>query len=207
MPSREVGARVLVVDDDPCGREHLVALLAQAGYDVRTAADGFEAERLVNEFVPDVVVLELLTPHLSGTELLRRWRARQVDAAVIVLTSSKDEETTTMLLDAGADDCIARPLHPREFIARVAAVLRRTRGHSLPGSEIIVGRVRLDLAAQTVTVAGHTAPLTPTELALLRMLMGAPGRVFAADELLTRVWGPDYRGELATLRTSIYRLR
>src|ERR1700682_3807648 len=105
MPAREIGARVLVVDDNPCGRETVAALLEQAGYDVRTAADGFQAERLLNEFVPDVVVLELLIPHLSGTELLPRWRARQVDAAVIVLTSSKDAETATTLLDAGADDC------------------------------------------------------------------------------------------------------
>jgi len=207
MPTREFGARVLVVDDDPRRREPLVALLEQAGYGVRTAADGFEAERLLNEFAPDVVVLELLVPHLSGTELLRLWRARQVDAAVIVLTSSKDAETATTLLEAGADDCIAKPLHPREFIARVAAVLRRARGQSLTGREIVVGPVRLDLAARTVTVAGHTAPLSPTELALLRMLMGAPGRVFPADELLIRVWGQEYRGQLATLRTSIYRLR
>jgi DNA-binding response OmpR family regulator len=207
MPTRKIGTRVLVVDDDPDGRENVVALLEQAGYDVCTAADGFQAERLVNEFVPDVVVLEVLIPHLSGTELLWRWRARQVDAAVIVLTSSKDAEAATTLLDAGADDCIAKPLHPREFIARVAAVLRRTRGQSLTGGEIVVGPVRLDLAAQTVTVAGHTAPLSPTELALLRMLMGAPGRVFPADELLTRVWGPEYRGALTTLRTGIYRQR
>jgi DNA-binding response OmpR family regulator len=200
-------ARVLLVDENSGIRDSLAALLAQADYDVRTAADGFQAELLLDEFVPDLVVLEVMVPHLSGPDLLRRLRARQIDAAVIVLTTHGDQETATAALEAGADDYITKPVHPREFVARIAAVLRRTRGQSLSGGEIVVGPVQLDLSAQTVTVGSHTARLSPTELSLLRMLMGAPGRVFPTDELLTRVWGPEYRGELGILRTSIYRLR
>jgi DNA-binding response OmpR family regulator len=197
----------MVVDDDVRVRTTIAAVLTREGYEVCQAADGLEADQRVGDFLPDVVILDIVMPRLSGSELLKRWRARNLDIGVIVLTAYGDEESATASLEAGADDHIAKPFRLREFVARVAAVLRRTRGQRLGGTEVTVGPVRLDLAAQTVTVDDRTISLTPMELSLLRMLMGAPGRVFSANELLTRIWGPEYRDDFAVLRTTIYRVR
>jgi DNA-binding response OmpR family regulator len=198
---------VLVADDDRRMRALVRWALEGEGYEVYEAADGAEAERLATERLPHLVVLDVVMPYLPGLDLLRRWRSRRVDVSVIVLTAFGDDDSVAEALEAGADDYLTKPFRTRELVARVNAVLRRTQGWGLGDALMSVGDVRLDLAGRRVIVGERVIPLSKTELALLRELMGSPGRVFAAEELLAKVWGPEYRGDAEILRTNIYRLR
>jgi DNA-binding response OmpR family regulator len=181
--------------------------LEDAGYRVYEAADGAEAERLVTERLPHVVVLDVVMPYVSGLELLRQWRSRRLVLGVLMLTGSGDEDGVATALEAGADDYLAKPFRIRELVARVNAVLRRTRGSGPGATELIVGNVRLDLAGQRAYVGQRVVLLSKTELGLLWELMSSPGRVFAPEELLARIWGPAYSRDAEILRTNIYRLR
>ncbi|HEY0583477.1 MAG TPA: response regulator, partial [Chloroflexota bacterium] len=111
--------RIMVVDDDVRVRTTIAAVLTREGYEVCQAADGLEADQRVGDFLPDVVILDIVMPRLSGSERLKRWRARNLDIGVIVLTAYGDEESATASLEAGADDHIAKPFRLREFVARV----------------------------------------------------------------------------------------
>lgn len=203
----ESRAAVLLADDNEQVRSVLRLALEHAGYLVYEAANGAVADRLVIELKPDLVVLDVYMPFVSGLELLRRWRSRKLDVGVIVLTGFGDEDSVGDLLEAGADDHIAKPVQLRELVERVNAVLRRTHITRASASEIIVGDVHLDLREQRVVVGELVVPLSKTEMALLRELMGSPDRVHTAEELLTKVWGEGYRGDSEILRTNIYRLR
>ena len=198
---------ILVADDNLDIREVLRKALEHAGYQVFEAANGAEAAQIVIDRLPDLVVLDMVMPYVSGLELLQRWRKEHIDISVIVLTGFGDEESVGDALAAGADDHIAKPVRLRELVERVNAVLRRTQKWQLHNAQIVVGQVRLDLTKQHVTVGERAILLSKTEMALLRELMVAPGRVLAPEELLAKVWGPEYRGDAEILRTNIYRLR
>lgn len=198
---------VLVADDNEEIRKILRISLERAGYQVFEAANGVEAAQIVVDWSPDLVVLDMVMPHVSGLELLQRWRSERVEISVIVLTGFGDEDSVGDALAAGADDHIAKPVRLRELVERVNAVLRRTQKWEPHSAEIVVGDVRLDLTKHNVTVGDRAIVLSKTEMALLRALMVAPGRVLAPEELLAKVWGPEYRGDAEILRTNIYRLR
>jgi two-component system, OmpR family, response regulator len=200
-------ATILVADDNGDIRGLVRLALEDAGYQVYEAADGAVADQLVAERLPHLVLVDVVMPRISGMELLRRWRSRRLNVGIIVMTGFGGEDSVGDALQAGADDHIAKPFHVRELVERVNAVLRRTQRGDPSGADVVVGEVHLDLARQRVAVGERVVLLSKTEVVLLRELMGSPGRVVSTQELLTRVWGPEYRGDADILRTNIYRLR
>jgi DNA-binding response OmpR family regulator len=179
---------VLVIEDDP-NTVALVALyLKREGFLPVTATDGEAGLALAEEHRPDLVILDLMLPKLDGWEVCRRLR-RKSEVPVIMLTARGEEIDRVAGLTLGADDYVVKPFSPRELVARVRAVLRRTR-HPAAGAEVTLshGDVLLDLEKRRLTVEGRPVSLTPHEYALLEALMSTPGRIFTRDELLNRLY-------------------
>ncbi|MGI9091744.1 MAG: response regulator [Gemmatimonadaceae bacterium] len=202
--------RVLVVDDEP----DIVALvsyhLALAGYRVSTATNGAEALTQVRRESPQLVVLDLMLPGLSGLEVLQRLRSDTATAsvAVLLLTARRDEPDRLRGLSLGADDYLTKPFSPQELVLRVGAILRRTRAaKSSATDEIAVGPIRIDRAAHEVVVDGAPIELTPIEYKLLLTLAERKGRVLARTQLLETVWeaAPDI--QTRTVDMHVQRLR
>ncbi|MGH7324059.1 MAG: response regulator [Candidatus Rokuibacteriota bacterium] len=200
---------VLVVEDEPDIRRLIVHHLTQEGFRSRTAATGLEALQEVRARPPDLIVLDLMLPELDGLEVCRRLRADSASAAVpiIMLTAKADEVERVVGLEVGADDYVVKPFSPKELVARVRAVLRRTR----PTSDKVyrTGSITLDPARHQVDVGGVPVVLTPKEFDLLQALMEAAGRVLSREHLLDRVWGYARAGEIEsrTVDVHIRRLR
>jgi DNA-binding response OmpR family regulator len=180
---------VLVVDD-----EHRIATLARdvlehAGFGVLVASDGEAALRLVGTRQPDLVVLDLGLPGVDGLDVIRE--IRRESALPIVVLSARDDEVDKLLgLELGADDYVTKPFSPRELVARVRAVLRRSDAAALaPSALLAVGDLRLDVERRRVTVADRPVELTPTEFALLETMLRLPGRIFTRSQLLDAVHG------------------
>ncbi len=204
-----VPARVLVVEDDPTMAEVLIAYLSRAGYQVTACGDGSEAVQLWPRLSPDVVVLDIMLPGLSGLEVLRRRRKLGDDAAVIVLSARGEEEDRLVGLETGADDYVVKPFSPREVVLRVEALLRRTErlaGAQLLSSMLTLGPLTVDSAARQARLDGQLLPLTTREFDLLAFLAGHSGQTFSKDELLRRVWGWDF-GDTSTVTVHVRRLR
>ncbi len=199
---------ILVVDDEP----HIVELvkynLLQEGYDVLTAHDGSEAVRRAKETHPDLIILDLMLPYVDGLEVCRQIRK---DSAVpILMLTAKDGELARVVgLEIGADDYVTKPFSPRELVARVRAILRRTTreaGPEIPGP-LRGGRLTLDPETHEVTLDGRPVDLTAKEFELLHLVMSHPNRVFTRDFLLEHIWGYDYYGSTRTVDMHISRLR
>jgi two-component system KDP operon response regulator KdpE len=198
---------ILVVDDDPRMRFLVQRILERKGYAVHLAADVADAERLVREATPHLVVLDLTLPNGSGGDLLQAWRARGLQMPVVMLTAYGDAEREASLLEAGADDYIDKPVEPRVFLARVTNALRRAGSVVATGDVYTCGPLRLRVRERLVAIGEQSVSLTRTETALLRELMQVPGAVRLYDDLLTKVWGPPYAGQVELLHTNVYRLR
>ena len=185
MPSR-----VLIVEDEPDIRDVLAWHLEREGYRVTRSADGAQALREIAAQPPDLVLLDLMLPGLGGLEVCRRLRQDPATAGlpVIMLTAKGDEVDRIVGLEVGADDYIVKPFSPKEVLARVRAVLRRSAGGP-PTGRLSAGTVVLDPATHEVTAAGTPLVLTPKEFDLLRALLEARGRVLSREFLLDRVWG------------------
>ena len=201
---------VLVVEDEPDIRNLVVLHLAREGYRCRTAATGAEALREARTQPPDLIVLDLMLPEMDGLEVCRRLRAdpNTTGLPVIMLTAKADEVDRIVGLELGADDYIVKPFSPKELVARVRAVLRRTR----PTATVRVlraGMLALDPARHVVEVAGAALVLTPKEFDLLQALMEAGGRVLSREHLLDHVWGYTRAGEIEsrTVDVHVRRLR
>lgn len=181
---------VLVVEDEPDIRRLVVLHLERDGFRCRTAANGADALRAVKTAVPDLVVLDLMLPELDGLEVCRRLRRDHVTAAVpiIMLTAKSDEVDRIVGLEVGADDYVIKPFSPKELVARVRAVLRRSRP-DVATPVLSVGPITLDPARHTVSRNGHAVVLTPKEFDLLQALLESAGRVLSREYLLNRVWG------------------
>ena len=202
-------ARILVVEDEPDLRSLLDRHLGRAGYRVVLAADGVEAlERAWSEPV-DLVLLDLMLPHMDGIELCKRLkRDERTHRLPIVMLTARGEPVDRILgLELGADDYIAKPFNLRELLLRVAAVLRRSQGED--GSSTILGwrGLALDPRARTVTVDGDEVHLTAREFDLLHYLLVNPNRVFSRAELLRQVWAYDFEGYDRTVDAHVARLR
>jgi two-component system phosphate regulon response regulator PhoB len=199
---------ILVVEDEPA----LVTLLRYnfeaAGYEVATAPDGDEALMAIAERRPDLVVLDWMLPSISGLEVCRQIRRKPEtrDVPVIMLTARGEEADRVRGLDSGADDYVTKPFSPAELVARVRAVLRRSRPSTAEEALDYAG-IHMDLAAHRVTRNGRPIHLGPTEFRLLRHFLEHPGRVFAREQLLDAVWGHDVYVEPRTVDVHIRRLR
>ena len=202
-----MAARVLVVDDEPIVRDVLTRYLSKGGFRVESAEDGEAAlERFAAE-PPDLVLLDLMLPGVDGVEVFTRIRADH-DTPVIMLTARGEEADRVVGLEIGADDYIAKPFSPREVVARVRAVLRRSPGVARRDEEPIrFGGGAIDPAARTVTVRGRPVSLTPKEFDLLLFLARNPGRVFDRLELLEELWDFAFEGDPATVTVHVRRLR
>ena len=200
--------RILVVDDERRYVRVLKAVLEGAGYNVLTATDGAAALVAVARERLDLILLDVRMPILDGLETCCRLREFSL-TPVIMLTALADEEDRVRGLDAGADDYVTKPFSAGELLARVRAVLRRAMwGETQSVSTTMqVGAVRLDLATQRASVDGREVALTATEFRLLRELARYPGRLFTPEQLLDKVWGPGYEGEVTMVRQAVHRLR
>jgi two-component system, OmpR family, KDP operon response regulator KdpE len=200
------GARILVVDDEPQILRSLRTTLASHGYDVQTAATGEEALAAVDGRLPDLVVLDLVLPGLSGLEVCCRLRARS-SLPILVLSARGDERDKVAALDLGADDYLTKPFGVNELLARIRAALRRAVGARGPSAVVEAGALRVDFDRRQVTLDGAEVRLTPTEFELLKVLVVNAGRVLTHGYLLRTVWGPEYEGESQLLRVFIGQLR
>src|SRR4249919_44233 len=197
---------VLVADDEPRITKLVSIALGEEGFRVITASGGEEALAKAEEVRPDIVLLDIVMPDLDGIEVMRQLReARPVP--VILLTAKGATADKAKGLDLGADDYIAKPFHPDELAARVRAVIRRSTGVE-PGAGVVAfDDVEIDLERRMVRRNGELVQLSRTEWLLLQHLATHPGKVVLHTELLTKVWGPEYRDDLQYLRVWISRVR
>jgi two-component system, OmpR family, KDP operon response regulator KdpE len=195
--------RVLLVDDDATLRRTLGIALRAAGHEALLVADGRSALQALREDRPDVVVLDLGLPDVSGVEVLRELRAWST-TPVVVLSARAESTEKVQALDLGADDYVTKPFGMDELLARVRASARRA-GSDVPVLE--AGELVIDLPARRVTKAGTVVRLTPTEWGLLEMLVRTPGRLVTQQDLLHEVWGPSYGRETNYLRVYVGGLR
>jgi two-component system KDP operon response regulator KdpE len=197
---------VLVADDEPRITKLVSIALGEEGFRVVTAGSGEEALAKAEEIRPDIVLLDIVMPDLDGIEVMRQLRERR-PVAVILLTAKGSTADKAKGLDLGADDYIAKPFHPDELAARVRAVLRRSSG-AQPGSGVLAfDDVEIDLERRMVTRNGELVQLSRTEWLLLQHLAANAGKVVLHTELLTKVWGPEYRDDLQYLRVWVSRVR
>jgi two-component system, OmpR family, phosphate regulon response regulator PhoB len=203
-----MAATVLVVEDEPAIQELIAYNLKQAGHHPLSAGSAEQALKLVQEALPDLVLLDWMLPGLSGIELARRLRAdrRTKSVPIIMLTARGDEQDKLAGLDTGADDYITKPFSPRELNARVKAVLRR-RAPQMTDDLVQVGDLKLDPTTHRVSAHGEQVHLGPTEFRLLHFLMTHPERVHSRTQLLDQVWGDHVFVEERTVDVHIRRLR
>jgi len=199
---------VLVVEDEDSLATLLQYNLQKEGYDVALAGDGEEALLLVDERLPDLIVLDWMLPKISGIEVCRRLRQRNEtrNVPIIMLTARGEESDRVRGLDTGADDFVVKPFSMTELSARIRAVLRRLRP-GLAEDRVRRGDLLIDRVAHRVKRAGQEIHLGPTEFRLLDYLMQHPGRVFSREQLLDAVWGSDVYVEARTVDVHIGRLR
>jgi DNA-binding response OmpR family regulator len=197
---------VLVVDDEPMVREVVARYLALDGVDVHEAGDGQSALDWLGSHRPDLVVLDVMLPHVDGLSILRRLRA-DGDIPVILLTARAEEVDRILGLELGADDYVVKPFSPRELAARVRTVLRRTQPTG-NGQALDFGALRIDPGTREVLVDGRLVELTPKEFDLLYTLARSPRQVFSRRQLLAQVWdsAPEYQ-DAATVTVHVGRLR
>jgi DNA-binding response OmpR family regulator len=216
VETRLKAQRILLVDDEPRVREVVAAYLLRDGYRVQTAADGDSALRYLSEFKPDLVVLDLMLPAISGFDLLREIR-RNGDLPVILLTARAEEVDRVSGLELGADDYVVKPFSPRELVARVHSVMRRSsprpaaRPQTLGGNgveELTFEGLEIDSARRKVSVEGAPVDLTAKEFDLLCFLAARSPQVFSRGHLLEHVWdsSPEWQ-DPATVTVHVRRIR
>ena len=200
---------VLVVEDEASFVEALTIGLRREGFVVEVARDGFEALERFDIVRPDLVLLDVMLPRISGIDVCRQLRKRS-QVPIIMVTAKGAEIDTVVGLEVGADDYVTKPYRLRELVARMRAVLRRAPGEDVEGGlgEVLeVGDVRLDPDRHEVTIRGERVSLPLKEFELLALLLDNAGRVLTRDTLIDRVWGSDYVGDTKTLDVHIKRLR
>ncbi|HEX6330169.1 MAG TPA: response regulator transcription factor [Actinomycetota bacterium] len=201
------GPRVLVVDDEPMVREVLARYLEKEGFDVEVAEDGEQALAAYASGPHDLVLLDLMLPRVDGLEVFRRMR-EQAPAAVIMLTAKGEETDRVVGLELGADDYVTKPFSPREVVARVRAVLRRSgRPEGDRRGLVSVGDLEIDGAGREVRKGGTPVRLTRKEFDLLYLLASNAGRAFSRSELLEEIWDFAWDGDTSTVTVHVRRLR
>jgi two-component system phosphate regulon response regulator PhoB len=200
--------KILIVEDERPIREMIAFHLSRAGYDPLEAEDCRQARQLLADERPALVLIDWMLPDMSGLELTRLLKRddEYEDLAVIMLTARADEHDKITGLDGGADDYVTKPFSPRELVARIKAVLRRSSGLDSKDT-VVLGDIALNSAAHRVTVNGQDVHLGPTEYRLLKYLMTHSDRVYSRNQLLDRVWGANVYVEERTVDVHIRRLR
>ncbi|MGD8403236.1 MAG: response regulator transcription factor [Anaerolineales bacterium] len=200
-------AKILVIDDEPNIVNLVTAYLKPEGYEVITAEDGLQGLKAARAFKPDLIVLDVMLPGIDGIEMLTRLR-RESDVYVILLTAKTEETDRVIGLSVGADDYVIKPFSPRELTARIKAALRRIKGSALANGEILSYKhVRIDTAARQVSVDENPIELTAIEFDLLKTLAENRGRVLTREQLLEKVWGGSYYGEMRVVDVHLGHVR
>ncbi len=199
---------VLVVEDEPAQNELISYNLESEGFDIITAERGDDALLLVSEYMPDVIILDWMIPRLSGIEVCRQIKQKKATRSIpIIMLSARSEDIDRIRgLETGADDYITKPYSIKELVVRVKTQLRRNRAATI-GEQLEFNDIVLDSEAHKVLRAGNTIKLGPTEFRLLSAFMEKPGRVWAREQLLDRVWGRDIYVDTRTVDVHIGRLR
>ena len=199
---------ILICDDDPVVHESLGLYLSNEGYEHQSAYDGKQALEMSESLHPDLMVLDLMMPGLSGIDVCRT--VRQSSSLPIIMLTAKGEEIDRILgLELGADDYIVKPFSPREVLARIKAVLRRYAEKAQEGDSSIIRLPQLEISLDNyqVKAAGKVIACTPKEVEILHMLTSNVGQVFSREQILSRVWGYDYFGDTRTVDAHIKRIR
>ena len=200
---------MLVVEDDPTVAEVVRTYLRRADLDVELAADGVSALAVAARTRPDLVILDLMLPGLSGLEVCSRLRQGRPDLPVVMLTALGEESDRILGLETGADDYLVKPFSPRELVLRVQSVLRRTGAVPTSGAlpnRLVSGPVAVDVPGRTAALRGRELALTSREFDLLVHLLAHPGRAFSREEMMRQVWGWDF-GDTSTVTVHVRRLR
>ncbi len=201
-----MGAKILVIEDERPIADIIAFNLGKAGFDVSIALDGEEGLKSARQELPDVILLDIMLPRLDGYAVCRA--VRSFSNVPIIMLTAKDEEVDKVLgLEIGADDYVTKPFSPRELVARVKAVLRRSFVMAPHGEVILAGELTIDPATYEVSRGGKRIVLTQREFELLRFLASHSGQVFSREVLLNQVWGYEYLGESRTVDVTIRRLR
>lgn len=199
---------VLVVEDEPTIAEVVARYLARAGYQTRIARDGPSAVAAAVASAPDLVVLDIMLPGFDGLEVMRRLHADLERRVAVILLTAKGEESDRLVgLRSGADDYVVKPFSPAELVARVDAVLRRTRSDWAAAEALRFGELEIDPSARSVVVGGTEVELTQREFDLLHFLALNPGQAFSRDQLMDRVWQFAFYSDTTTVTVHVRRLR
>lgn len=203
-----MGTTILVVDDHANTRALIREYLTEQGYRVVTASDGRQALVVAATEQPDLILIDVMMPHLDGFEFTQRFR-KEHRVPIIMLTAKVEERDKVHGLDLGADDYITKPFGMHELLARIRAVLRRAEDHrpAAPAERLEVGDLALDRSTRQVSAGRQSVDLTPSEFLLLATLMEAPGRVFSREQLLERLQGNNYEGVERTVDVHISNVR
>jgi DNA-binding response OmpR family regulator len=206
LRSTFVTARVLLVEDDATVRDVVTRYLGEAGYDVTYAVDGRAGLESTRDRLPDVVVLDLMLPGMSGLDVCRALRRDHERLPILMLTALGEERDRVRGLELGADDYVTKPFSPRELVLRVGSVLRRLGAPSSNSGQLVDGDLRLDPGARRARLGGRELSLTGREFDLLAFLLAHPGRAFTRAELLAQVWSWEF-GDQSTVTVHVRRLR
>lgn len=199
---------ILIADDDPAIHESLSLYLNSEGYEHQSAMDGQQALDMFESVHPDLIVLDLMMPKVTGLDVCRAIRSTS-SVPIIMLTAKSEEIDRILGLELGADDYIVKPFSPREVLARIKAVLRRfsEKGTTEEAAVIRLPQLEISLENYQVRAAGKLIPCTPKEVEILHMLCSNVGQVFSREQILSRVWGYDYFGDTRTVDAHIKRIR
>jgi DNA-binding response OmpR family regulator len=198
--------KILVVDDEKKIVDIVKAYLEREGYHVAVAYDGESALNLIGKEIPDLVILDLMLPGVSGLDVCRRLRSRS-DVPIIMLTARDEVSDRIVGLELGADDYVPKPFDPKELVSRVRALFRRTGGKMTPGVVLTIGDLVIDSEKRTVQRGGNNLDLTATEFELLKALAENPGRVYTRMQLLDLIQGDSFEGYERTVDSHVKNLR
>lgn len=199
--------KILIVDDEVSIRDIIKEYLDFADYEYDEAADGMQAIKMINQEDFDLVILDIMMPGIDGISVLKELRKKH-DTPVILLTARGNEYDKLIGFEMGADDYISKPFSPKELLARIKSVLKRTYNTSQkPNDRLVFGEMVIDVSAHKVTVKGNEVNLTPKEFELLLCLCRKPNVVFNRSQILSEVWGYDFYGDDRTVDTHIKMLR
>ncbi|MGY0373624.1 response regulator [Clostridium sp. JNZ J1-5] len=199
-------AKILIVDDDVNICEVIKMYLENSGYSTRTCYDGKSVQEVFLDYKPDLVLLDIMLPHIDGVDVLK-WIRREYETPVIMLTAKGETFDKVLALELGADDYIVKPFEPKELIARIKAVLRRYNVESENKEVLEFPELSVDINSYIVLYRGNEIKMPPKEFELLYYLASNKNKVFTREQLLCEVWGYDYPGDSRTVDVHIKRLR